>query len=313
MKQQWYLAAFCGLLVASQAQAQSMAFRSGLVDRQVWEQWFTALRGQEMTGADFWASQRSKPQPIGCQQGSSGFETAWLAACFEASRRLASSDIRRRTEPDYRRGWNSYLSSADFDRASVGTGLPRISAQRERDAVERCDPADYGMAASASYYSSIAVRECVQRRDAAQAMINQRRTDIEEMRVANERRRDEDARRERETAQRDAQARMDLVRKAEVDGRAARQVAAENAPDNFCAKPEFARIMMQQMEGLDTFKVMDLKIVDIEHLVTVEFEPLRHRTVCHGSFVTSRGGSLVGTFETKKNIVGDDIFSWKKD
>jgi hypothetical protein len=75
-----------------------------LRDRTVWEDWFNGLSGEEHAGAGFWAAERSKPIPRGC------FGTAaFVQGCQEANARLANPDLLRRTEPEYRTGWNSYV------------------------------------------------------------------------------------------------------------------------------------------------------------------------------------------------------------
>jgi hypothetical protein len=106
-----------GLLGASDAIALSQSqlvaeeppsFTDGLRDRQSWENWFAATTGDYHAGAFYWAGQRSLPHPGSC----STQRTDARAGCFAAFTKLAPFDARRKTEPDYRRGWNSYVDDA---------------------------------------------------------------------------------------------------------------------------------------------------------------------------------------------------------
>jgi hypothetical protein len=90
----------------SSSEPQTSAFRQGQVDRQSWEGWFGSLTDEKRAGADFWATHRSLPHPGSCGTApSTGAD--WTAGCFDAQQRLATADVRRKTEPDYRLGWNS--------------------------------------------------------------------------------------------------------------------------------------------------------------------------------------------------------------
>ena len=97
-----------GLLLfgATAVLAQSPAYEAGQADRKAWEQWFDSLTGEYKSGAEFWAGQRNKPNPGSCY-GSAG-ETlgSWTDGCVDAQRRLATTDARRKNEPDYKLGWN---------------------------------------------------------------------------------------------------------------------------------------------------------------------------------------------------------------
>ena len=85
----------------------SPSFTSGLSDRKAWESWFASLTGPARDGAAFWASQRSLPHPQPCTGDGSATAPAWVTGCQLASQMLAPFDVRRRREPDYKRGWNS--------------------------------------------------------------------------------------------------------------------------------------------------------------------------------------------------------------
>lgn len=87
---------------------EPQAFRDGLRDRDAYEAWFGRLEGPRRDGALFWARNRSLPRPPPCPAD----DPAFLEACQEAQRRLTPSDQRRREDPEYRRGWNSFLQPA---------------------------------------------------------------------------------------------------------------------------------------------------------------------------------------------------------
>jgi hypothetical protein len=83
--------------------SQTSAFRDGAADRAAWEYWFGGLVGDERDGALYWASQRSLPSPGSC----AALSGAKALGCREAQTRLSPSDARRKTEPEYKAGWNS--------------------------------------------------------------------------------------------------------------------------------------------------------------------------------------------------------------
>jgi hypothetical protein len=88
---------------APPAPALSAMFQKGLTDRTAWEQWFTSLSGVYQGGADYWTAQRSLAHPGPCE-GSPEF----VAGCTAAKTRLTPSDVLRKSEPDYKLGWNAY-------------------------------------------------------------------------------------------------------------------------------------------------------------------------------------------------------------
>jgi hypothetical protein len=88
------------------------AFEQGLADRRQWETWFKSLLGEYKAGAEYWSGHRSLPKPGSCFGPAGQSLGDWSKGCVAAQQRLAPTDIRRRSEPDYRRGWNSYPRSA---------------------------------------------------------------------------------------------------------------------------------------------------------------------------------------------------------
>ena len=85
----------------------TIAFQQGQADRQSWETWFSSQTGDYRAGADYWASHRSLPKPEPCSAVPPSTGADWTAGCLAAQRKLAAPDVRRKTEPEYRLGWNS--------------------------------------------------------------------------------------------------------------------------------------------------------------------------------------------------------------
>jgi hypothetical protein len=95
--------------VAATDSRSDAAYQDGLRDRAAWEEWFNSLPpGDYKTGAFYWVSQRSLPHPGSCRQ----MDDEFYAGCAETQRRLSPSDARRKSEPEYRTGWNSWTPSA---------------------------------------------------------------------------------------------------------------------------------------------------------------------------------------------------------
>lgn len=97
---------------AEEAQ-QSPAFEQGAADRQGWEDWFGRLSGDYRSGAEFWAAHRSIQNPGSCYGPAGQNLGDRTRGCVAAQQRLATSDVRRKTEPDYWRGWNSPPSASE--------------------------------------------------------------------------------------------------------------------------------------------------------------------------------------------------------
>ena len=97
------------LATAAAAQEASPAQTQGHADRQGFEQWIQSLPPDQRRGADFWAQERSKPRPQPCAARGKAEPPEFTAGCNDARSRLAGFDVRRKTEADYRVGWNMPL------------------------------------------------------------------------------------------------------------------------------------------------------------------------------------------------------------
>ena len=104
------------------ADDHASAYQQGHADRVAWEEWFGTLGGDARLGAEYWTGERHKPAPGNCV-GTPEFQQG----CAAARQRLATPDVRRKSEPQYWWGWNS-LSSGPAANASTDTPeAPRSS------------------------------------------------------------------------------------------------------------------------------------------------------------------------------------------
>jgi hypothetical protein len=87
---------------------KSAAYQEGLAARRGLETWFAGLNGDYRVGAEYWAGQRSLSNSGSCYSPPAQYSKSWADGCLEAQRRLAPTDIRRKSEPEYKQGWNSY-------------------------------------------------------------------------------------------------------------------------------------------------------------------------------------------------------------
>jgi len=98
------------------AAAPDDSFHRGLVERTNWEEWFNGLSPEFQEGATFWAAQRSLSRPASCKTLSGPAANG----CAAARARLALPDYLRKSDPEYRRGWNSYQAPASASDATPG-------------------------------------------------------------------------------------------------------------------------------------------------------------------------------------------------
>jgi hypothetical protein len=82
-------------------------FQRGFVDKTEWQQWVAALTGDFRRGAEWWAGRRSLANPGSCK-GTGATSQDFAFGCESAKARLTPIDKKRKSDPEYRRGWNSY-------------------------------------------------------------------------------------------------------------------------------------------------------------------------------------------------------------
>lgn len=90
---------------ASAPAEASQGFVAGRRARMEYEAWFNGLAGDARAGAEWWAGVRAQAQRnrLQCDAG----VPLWALGCKQAQTALASSDTRRRADPEFRAGWNS--------------------------------------------------------------------------------------------------------------------------------------------------------------------------------------------------------------
>jgi hypothetical protein len=88
--------------------SKDSSFAAGLADRQSMEVWISGLSGDEKDGATWWAANRSLPHHASCANAEQQANATWLAGCLNAQQRLTPIDLKRKSDPLYRKGWNSF-------------------------------------------------------------------------------------------------------------------------------------------------------------------------------------------------------------
>lgn len=86
---------------------RDISFDKGLEDRKLWDQWFNNLRDSCKDGAAFWASQRSKRNRSSCATAKGSADRYFKRCCMEARGKLDPIDKLRKSDKNYRNGWNS--------------------------------------------------------------------------------------------------------------------------------------------------------------------------------------------------------------
>jgi hypothetical protein len=83
------------------------SFERGGADRTELEQWIATLTGDFRRGARWWAGRRSIANPGSCS-GPAATNDQFVSGCETAKARLMPIGIKRKSDPEYRRGWNSF-------------------------------------------------------------------------------------------------------------------------------------------------------------------------------------------------------------
>lgn len=85
-------------------------FQQGLNDRTAFEQWVADLSGDFRQGVEWWAGRRSLSKPGFCN-GAAATSLDFVSGCEAAKARLTPLDVQRTSNPEYRRGWNTYVGA----------------------------------------------------------------------------------------------------------------------------------------------------------------------------------------------------------
>jgi hypothetical protein len=118
------------------------SFDQGLAHRAEFEQWFASLSGDFRRGVDWWTGHRSLPHAGACNSPAAAMNQQFTLGCEAAKAGLTAKDVKRKSDPDYRRGWNSYTgtSYAGFPESRVPTAeqdAPAESEPTDADSVKR--------------------------------------------------------------------------------------------------------------------------------------------------------------------------------
>jgi clan AA aspartic protease (TIGR02281 family) len=81
-------------------------YDKGVADRAAWEKWFQEQSGSYRAGAEYWAGERSNPRPGNCSPPVS--DQLFTMGCEAAKIRLTPSDVLRKSDAEFKRGWQVY-------------------------------------------------------------------------------------------------------------------------------------------------------------------------------------------------------------
>src|SRR5579884_1725572 len=107
-------------------------FDQGLADRTAFELWVSSMSEELRRGADWWTARRSLPNPGSCY-GPVATSYEFVAGCEAVKAWLAPVDRKRKSDPEYRRGWNAYAAASGpqpvapiFPPAAPGLPVPLL-------------------------------------------------------------------------------------------------------------------------------------------------------------------------------------------
>ncbi len=89
------------------------------------EKWIAGLTGGYKRGVDWWAEHRSAANPGSCR-GREATSLEFISGCEAARARLAPVDVKRKSDPEYRRGWNTYNDAPTTQPVAAGPPVPPI-------------------------------------------------------------------------------------------------------------------------------------------------------------------------------------------
>ena len=138
--------------------------------------------------------------------------------------------------------------------------------------------------------AALAVQQQQDAHDRQQAAIQQAKLDAEQQ----------------ATAQRDADAKARLKEETRV----ANLRAAENSPDNHCKEPSTAGMVINSYNSLVRAGDAAFTAVDIEHLITEQFDAKAKTMSCHGTFVLTNGSRRDGSIIARPNVAGTIIVTF---
>jgi len=99
---------------------ETASYRQGLADWQSLQVWFGSQSGDRRAGADYWAGNRSKVGHKSCEEAADGFsgnKADFIAGCQDAKRHLDPIDVKRKSDSEYRAGFNDGAARLPLDTA----------------------------------------------------------------------------------------------------------------------------------------------------------------------------------------------------
>ena len=122
----------------------SRAFQEGQADRGAWEAWFNSQSGDYRAGAEYWAAHRSVRNPGSCTASPPSTSASWTAGCLAAQEKLTPLDTRRKTEPEYRLGWNNPGPVTSLPAATENAGTPGAQSEVGAPSATEVEPTSSG-------------------------------------------------------------------------------------------------------------------------------------------------------------------------
>lgn len=131
------------------AQSATDSWQWGATDWRRLQAWFASQSGDRLAGANFWAANRSMAGHKSCDEAAADFagdKGAFASGCLDAKARLDPIDAKRRSDPEYRAGFNSAARSAPSSAPpAIASNAPArpggvASTAAQGPSLQYCDP-----------------------------------------------------------------------------------------------------------------------------------------------------------------------------
>jgi hypothetical protein len=162
-------------------------------------------------------------------------------------------------------------------------------------------------------------RAAEQQREAqARAAMAEQEAEARAMALVAQQQLEADERRQTAIRQAKLEAEQEAAARREADARA-RQVeetrianlrAAEESPNNHCKEQSIAGRVIEYYNSLVKAGNAAFTAVDIEHLITEQFDDKARTMSCHGTFVLTNGDRRSGSISARLNVAGTIIVSF---
>ena len=102
----------------------------------------------------------------------------------------------------------------------------------------------------------------------------------------------------------------DARKKLAEETRVANLLAAEQSPNNYCKEQSIASDVINHYNSLVAAGNSAFSAVDIEHLITEQFDKQARTSSCHGTFVLTNGSRRTGSIVARLNVAGTIIVNF---